>query len=79
MSALLRIWLHALIAWSDWLIAADSAEVVDRSRDGSASDVWVANTLQQINRRRAQRQRHVDALAALRQGRPTARRQPLLG
>lgn len=79
MTALLSLWLQALIALADWQIAADSAEIVDRSREGSASDAWVAQTLQQINRRRAARQRHADALAALRQGRPTAHRHPLAG
>lgn len=58
--------LRALIAWADWQIDADTDEVLRRSREGSACDAWVAQTLAQIADIRARRDRHASELAAMR-------------
>lgn len=58
--------LRALIAWADWQINADADEVLRRSREGSASDVWVAQTLAQIAVIRARRDSYAAQLAARR-------------
>lgn len=68
---LLRILWLRLVAWSfDWRIDADNEELLRRSREGSASDAWAAQTVMQVQVLQARRDWCLRRIASLRAQRP---------